>query len=264
MAGISSMAASENRDTPLERYMTTLELLAPHADGLTQSELERALDLPKASVNRMVHVLLDSGLIAPSPGRARAFQLGPRILHLLHGANDTSWLERISARPLQQLAAATEQSAFLARLYETEIRSVNCVAPDTTVRLHIVPGTVMPPHASASAKAILSYLPPDLRDRILDAHEPEAFTSRTLTDRAELVEDIARVPERGYSIECGEHVYGLASVARPIFGPSGEVRYVVGLTGPENSILGSNKEHNLAALAEASEKLSRMLTLPMT
>lgn len=258
------MAASENRDTPLERYMTTLELLAPHTDGLTSSELERALDLPKASVNRIVHVLLDSGLIAPSPGRARAFQLGPRILHLLHGTSDTAWLERISGRSLQQLAAATGQSAFLARLYEAEIRSVNCVAPDTTVRLHIVPGTLMPPHASASAKAILSYLPPDRRDRILDAQELEAFTPRTLIDRTKLLQDIAQVPGRGYSIECGEHVYGLASVARPIFGPSGEVRYVVGLTGPENSILGPNKDHNLAALAEASEKLARTLTLPMT
>lgn len=258
------MPAAPPRDTPLERYITTLEILAPHTDGLTATEMERALDLPKATVNRIVHVLLDSGLIAPSPARARSFQLGPRILHLLHGAQDTSWLERITARPLGRLAEATGQSAFLARLDDTEVRSVNCVAPDTTVRLHIVPGTPMPPHASASAKAVLGFLAPAERERLLNGRDLEAFTSRTLTDLARLEAELERVPAQGYAVECGEHVTGLASIARPVFGPSGEVRYVVGLTGPEKNILGEAKDRNLAALAEASAKLGPVLALPLT
>lgn len=69
---------------------------------------------------------------------------------------------------------------------------------------------------------------------------------------------------RGYSLETGEHVFGLASVARPVFGHNGEVRYAVGLTGAENSIMGTDLNANLDALAEASGKLSRVLSLPLT
>lgn len=259
------MAATEIRDTPLERYLSALELLAPHADGLTAPELERAMGLPKASVNRIVHVLLNSGLAMQSPNRARAFQLGPRILHLLHGANDTSWLERITEPALQQLAEATGQSAFIARINadDAEIRSVNCVSPDTTVRFHIVPGTLMPPNASASAKAILAHTPEPLRDRIL-AREFSAFTPRTFLDRDSLMEDLEQVRQRGYAIETGEHVFGLASIAMPVYAQNNEVRYAVGLTGPENGILSPHFDRNIALLTETSEKLARVLTLPMT
>lgn len=255
------MPASDQRDKPLERYLSVLELLAPQAEGLTAGELERALDLPKATMNRIIHVLLDSGLIASS-SRARAYQLGPRILRLLTGSHDLSWLERITERPLLDLAEATGQSAFVARLFGSEVRSVNCVAPDTTVRFHIVPGTGMPPHASATAKSILAFAPADVLDAAL-AVGLVAFTPRTITDRARLAEELALVRARGYSVEHGEHVLGLASVARPIPGVQGEVRFAVGLTGPEGRIVGEQLEHNLAALATARDQLARVLSLPM-
>lgn len=256
------MPSPDQRDKPLERYLSVLELLAPQPDGLTPGELERALDLPKATMNRIIHVLLDSGLIAGSTGRVRAYRLGPRILRLLTGAHDLSWLERITERPLQELAGATGQSAFVACLFGAEVRSVNCVAPDTTVRFHIVPGTGMPPHASATAKSILAFAPPEVVDAAL-AVERAAFTPRTITDRARLDEELAQVRARGYSIEHGEHVLGLASVARPIPGAQGEVRFAVGLTGPEGSIVGPELERNLAALATARDQLAKVLSLPM-
>ncbi|GAA4530433.1 IclR family transcriptional regulator C-terminal domain-containing protein [Chelativorans composti] len=257
------MAPSETRDTPLERYISVLELLAPHSEGLTAPELERAMGLPRATMNRIIHVLLNSGLAAPSERRPRAIQLGPRILNLLHSASDGSWLQTLTRRPLQELADVTGQSAFLVRLLNDEISSVNCVAPDTTVRFYIAPGTPMPINASASAKAILAHQSDEQRDRIL-ARELEAFTPRTLMDREKLLEELKAVRERGYAIEVGEHVFGLASVALPIVSPNGQVRYAVGLTGPEQRMLGEHFEKNLAALQAACEALTRLIALPNT
>lgn len=256
------MAAPDQREKPLERYLSVLELLAPQPEGLTSGELERALDLPRATMNRIVHVLLDSGLIEASPTRVRAFQLGPRILRLLTGAHDLSWLERITERALIDLAAETGQSAFVARLSGAKVQSVNCVAPDTTVRFHIVPGTEMPPHASATGKSVLAFAPPEVLETALSGDLGQ-FTPRTITDRGRLREELSLVRARGYSVEIGEHVIGLASVARPIPGAKGEVRFAVGLTGAESLIVGEALDRNLVALARARDQLAKVLALPM-
>lgn len=256
------MPASETRDTPLERYISALELVAPHADGLTAPELERALDLPKATVNRIIHVLQNSGLFAASPSRTRAFQLGPRILNILHSAGDNSWLERLTERPLQQLAESTGQSAFVVRLQGQEIRSVNCVTPDTTVRFHISPGTLLPPNASATAKAILSQHPEAFVRNVL-REAATAFTPRTKMDADQVLAELAEVRSRGYAVETGEHVFGLASLGMPIFGLGGEVHFAVGLTGPEAVIMGDLLDTHLAGLRDTAERLARALSLPM-
>ncbi len=75
---------------------------------------------------------------------------------------------------------------------------------------------------------------------------------------------IPQMRERGYAIEVGEHVFGLASVALPIVSPNGQVRYAVGLTGPEQRMLGEHFEKNLAALHAACEALTRLIALPNT
>ena len=135
---------------------------------------------------------------------------------------------------MQDLAGATGQSAFVACLFGAEVRSVNCLAPDTAVRFHIVAGAGMPPHASATATSILAFAPPETLEAAL-AVERTAFAPRSIADRARLNEEPAQTRARGHSIEHGEHFLGLASVARPIPRAQGEVRLVLGLTGPEGA-----------------------------
>lgn len=254
------MPQIENKDSPLERYISLLEVIAPHADGLTSQEIERALGIPKATTNRLVHVLMNSGLVTPSAARARAYKLGPRILNLLHGAGDTSWIERLTEKSLQKLANETGQSAFLCRRNGAEVVSLNCASPDTSVRFHIAPGTLMPLNAAATAKAIWAHQATADIEAVIQS-SLERFTEQTITSATALREELLQVKTQGYAIENGEHVHGLASLAVPIRSADGSVSYALGLTGAQQVML-AERQGNLAAMTIAAQALAQTLNIP--
>ena len=83
-------------------------------------------------------------------------------------------------------------------------------------------------HATAVGKVMLAFgggrLPRE-RDLV-------ALTDRTITDRAELAAEIARVRERGYGTVFGEREVDVNAIAAPVFDRSGALAAILGLQGP--------------------------------
>ena len=248
---------------PLGRYMAILEMLAPFADGLSAAELEQALDLPKTTVNRLLHGLVAAGMVAavPGQGRMRSFRLGGRMLRLLHSSPDTGWIESMARRPLRALAETTGHAAFLVRFDGTSMRSISCEAPETPVRMYVAPGMDMPVHAAASAKVILSFQSLRTIETLLAQDLPN-YTPQTL-DRDMLYAELAEIRIRGYATDRAEHVIGLGSIACPIFTPPGPVIYAVGLTGPYARVIEQDFPAHLSAVADAALRLGKVLQLPL-
>jgi DNA-binding IclR family transcriptional regulator len=252
-----------NKESPLERYMSILETVAPFSEGLTAVELEAALDLPKTTVNRLLHALLDGGMISLDSSRGRTYRLGDRMLRLLHSSPDTGWVEKIAQRPLQTLAERTGLSAFISKFDGTTIKSITCVAPDTPIRMYVVPGMAMPPNATATGKAILAFQGQEAAERIL-AHQQDSFTGNTITDPMRLREELLQIRKRGFATDLAEHVAGLGSIAYPIFTPPADVIYAVGVTGAYGRVIDENFKGNCAALADAAGRLGKLLQLHQT
>lgn len=248
------------KDSPLERYISILEAVAPFNEGLTAIELEAALDLPKTTVNRLLHALMASGMISAHNARNRSYRLGDRILRLLHVSPDTSWVATLAQQPLQTLADRTGQSAFISKFDGTEVRSVTCVAPDTPIRTYVMPGMAMPANAAATAKAILAFQPQSVLDRVLPL-SLERHTDKTKTGMETLAAEFALIRERGYATDLAEHVAGLGSIALPVQVPGADVTYAVGLTGPYDQIIDQDFESHRQALADAANRLGKLLQL---
>lgn len=254
------MLNQSSKDSPLERYISILEMLAPFSQGLTAAEIEVALDLPKATVNRLLHALLDGQLITVNNARNRTYRLGDRILQLVHNSSNTQWIEPLARRPLELLTDLTGQSAFISKLAGDEVRSVTCTAPDTLVRIYIAPGTIMPLNATATAKVLLAYRPDDEARRIL-AGKLAQFTPNTKIEIEELIAELREIRARGYATELGEHVSGLSTIAFPIGRPAGKVTYALGLTGPHRDVIEADFERNRQAVADTAARLTKLLKL---
>ena len=90
----------ESKSTPsLERYFRALESIAVSADGLSASDVAECCNLPVATAHRLLQNLQRSELIASSGGTRKEYQLGDRLLRLLHAGSDTGWLS-ISVQPV--------------------------------------------------------------------------------------------------------------------------------------------------------------------
>jgi len=59
-----------------------------------------------------------------------------------------------------------------------------------------------------------------------------AFTPRTITTRARLLEELARVRRRGFAEAREEREEGLAAVAAPVRDTSGGLAGIIGVQGP--------------------------------
>lgn len=248
------------KDSPLERYISIMETIAPFENGLTAIELETTLGLPKTTINRLLHALIESGMVNADNVRNRTYRLGDRLLHLLQMSPDSGWLATLAQRPLQDLADRTGQSAFLSKFDGAEVQSVTCVAPDTPVRTYVMPGMTMPLNATASAKAILAFHPPETVNRVLAA-ELHSYTAKTKTKISELTRELVEVRAQGYATDLAEHVPGLGSIAFPIHPAKGEVVYAVGLTGPYGQIIDQNFTQHLTALSDAAQRMAKLVQM---
>ncbi len=93
-------------------------------------------------------------------------------------------------------------------------------------------GDRLPMHATAGGKAILSYLPQDERDMILGRRGMPALTEHTITDRAELEDELQLVRDRRTAYDRGEHRSDRHCIAHPVMDNEERAIAAVSVSGP--------------------------------
>jgi len=83
-----------------------------------------------------------------------------------------------------------------------------------------------------------------------------------ITDLSHLMEELAQIRERGYTVDNGRTVRGLCFVSAPVFGPCGHLKGCIGAAG----FVGQIREDRLpqigASVKEAARMLMRQLNHP--
>lgn len=250
-------SAEEPKSGPLERYINILEVIAGAPKGLTTRELELILHLPKTSVNRLLSALFRSELVQHA-GRRGAYTLGTRLTRILQA--DSAWTENASKRLLKALAEETGETCFIARLIGTTVESVVMESPDASVGVYVVPGHVLPPHATATGKLLTAFQTPDMIEAILQT-ELSQLTHRTIVDHAALLEEYRQIRKQGFATENGEHVQGLFTLACPIFlNPDIAPTHALGLTAPAERAAAQGTDKLLAKLRQTAGEFAHIFS----
>ena len=243
---------------PLDRYMSVLELVAAFPGAVTMSDVCAALDMPKTSAHRLLAGLSRAGLVEGG-GRHRAYTLGKRLVRLLHASAEQGWLESLARPAIEALAAERGETCYLTHLVGHAVRVVFSISPEVQWRSYVQPDLQMPPHAAATAKAILAFQAPAIVEKALEG-ELVALTSQTCTDREKVLKDYETVREKGYGTCVSEIDEGLGALGYPVRLADGSILYSVGLTGPVQRIFNDDLPVRLASLEQAATALSRSLS----
>ncbi|MDQ0316847.1 IclR family transcriptional regulator [Amorphus orientalis] len=242
---------------PIERYLQILEIVAASTRGLTLTDISGLTGLPKATAHRLTRSLVEAGALATDDTWHKTFRVGDRMWRMLQlGANPaaTAGFAQII---LDELAERFHETCYVVRLGRDNVRSIARSAPDQGHRLHVLPGEVLPPHAAASAKAILAYQPDDVVDRFLK--EPfEKMTSRTVTSPSEVRAELRKIREQGFAVCDREIDDNVMAYACPIHMKSAGVIYSLGLTGPCTRLRQHPQDMWIAALKDAADRLAHM------
>ena len=203
------------------RPLQVLETLAQQQSGMSLSALADTLDLPKASVMRLLHALEGQAYVMREPGSS-VFTLGPRALSLgLRSLQAASVAHRY--RPLL--------SALVQRLGETcnlttregeQVLYIDRVETSEPLRMTLPPGSRVPLHCTASGKLFLAQLPPAQCLALIQSLACERKTAHTLTDPLALLAEIERIRKRGIGTDNEEFINGMVAIAVPVRNAQGQ------------------------------------------
>jgi DNA-binding IclR family transcriptional regulator len=257
----SRTAESSASVAALRRGLSVLDVLSASGGPLGVNEIARQVGVHKSTVSRLCATLEAAGYLRREPATNR-FTLGPRIFQLAGVASQDVDL-RATARPvLHELVTTCRETASLTVLQDDEVVTVDVVDGLDFVRMHSRVGMRTELHASAGAKAMLAWLPPDRLDAILRDRPMPALTPNTITDRAAFEEHLAEVRRRGYSTDVEELEIGLRCVGAAVRDPHGGVVAGISLSGPRHRMTPEVMALLGRLVAQAAEQVSARLGAP--
>lgn len=225
-----------NRGNRIQSVETAFDIVGAlqARGGCGVSELAETLDLPKSTAHVYLRTLHDAGYVVQEDGE---YRLGLQFLE--HGGHIRQEMDIYQvARPaIDELSRRTGEVATLGveeggkrvLLYSSESPEGVFDNSPTGQFTHM--------HWTALGKAMLAYLPTERVHEIVDEHGLPEATERTVTDRETLLEELATVRERGYSVEDEDRREGIKAIGVPVRTTEndGEIA-AVSISGPKRRI----------------------------
>lgn len=203
------------------------------------SELAGEVELSKSTVHHYLKTLEHQGCLENVGGR---YRVGHRFLTFGGQARARERIYRLAKPDVDQLAEDTGEEVRLVVerqgrgivLYQAQGEHADCP------RTHI--GSVEELHCTAAGKAFLAALPDDRVEERLESSELTAHTPNTITDPAELREELETIRSRGIAFDDEEWVEGVRCVAAAISDSDGDLLGAISVSGPVERLEGERFE----------------------
>jgi IclR family transcriptional regulator, pca regulon regulatory protein len=206
--------------TALARGLAVMRAFTAQEQRLTLADIARLVDLPRATVRRVLLTLHALGYVDVS---GRYFSLSPQVLTIAQAYLSSSALPRVAQPFLERLSETLGQSCSVSILNRHEVIYVARSARRRMASLHRDVGTHLPAYCTSMGRVLLAALPDKALTTFLAEAELTAFTPYTVVVRNELRDLILKVRRDGYSIVDQELELGLRSIAVPLCNASGRV-----------------------------------------
>jgi DNA-binding IclR family transcriptional regulator len=192
------------------RVLALMLAFSADKNTLTARDLAAATGIALPSVYRYITLLRETGLLA---GDERgSYRLSARLIGLARAAEAAESIIDIADPVMRALAAETGETVILVRLIGRSAVCVHRVQSAQRLRISFEPGQPLPLERGASARLLLSGLPPELRREYLAPlaeRDPEAA--------ARLDAKSAQDARRGYAVSEEELEMGVWAVSAPVF-----------------------------------------------
>ena len=230
---------------------------ADHAE-MTLSDIARRTGLTRATSRRFLLTLVELGYVKSDE---RLFTLTAKVLELGFSYLSALTLPEIAQPHLEQLAASIHESTSASVLDGADIVYVARVPTRRIMSVRINIGTRFPAYATSMGRVLLAAFSPEELEAHLTNPDFESLTSHTITSRATLETELAKVRKQGYAIVDQELEVGLRSIAVPIRHATGTVIAAINVSTTATShTLESIEQNLLPALRLAAQRISEDLT----
>lgn len=262
-----TQAASVDKAAGEDRYLVPalqrgLHLLAQFSRDereLTGAELSRRLDLPRASVFRILQTLEQMGFVE-RVGESAHYKLGMAVLRLGFEFLASMELTELGRPVIDALSDATGLSAHLV---VRDGREVVFVAKSTGRSFNfnsIQIGARLPAHATVLGRVLLADLSLDELAALYRGVTLSAYTAQTPTTLNALKALIDEDAGRGYGVSQGGFESAISTIAAPVFDSHQRVSAAVNVTVPAQQVDPLQLDDLVVQVRQAALRLSQHIS----
>jgi DNA-binding IclR family transcriptional regulator len=228
-----------------------------HSTQLGITQLAGRVGVGKSTAHRVVWTLVAEGLLEKVEDTG-LFRLTSAMRSLGASAETAQRLHEAATIPLDRLREVTNGTLHIAILDGHEVLYVERREGSGTIPVFRSVGARNAPHATASGKVLLAFLPPDQQRQLVKDLRFAPKTSRTITSRTAFVAELARVRRQGFAENRGESALGICSVAAPVRDPLARVVASVSVAEFVDDVDGGLK-HLAQPIVETAARISASL-----
>ncbi|MBO1268572.1 IclR family transcriptional regulator [Arthrobacter cavernae] len=222
------------------------------------SELSREVDVPKATVLRMLRTLGELGWVAQSGPQAGKWVLTNHAFAVASRGSSGSLIRDAAMGPMNALQLDTTETVHLAVPDRRFMVVIERLDTPHVLRAFLPLGARLPLHASANGIAYLAAADESYVSEYL-AGPLEAETPQTVVDPKALRKVIAETQARGYSINEQGLSTGITSIGVAILGPGQVPAGSISISGPSSRIVPAKFEEYGEAAVGTAREISRAL-----
>ncbi|MEA2913146.1 MAG: IclR family transcriptional regulator, acetate operon repressor [Bradyrhizobium sp.] len=253
-----SLDSGAGATSALQKGFSLLEHLVEAERALTLAELVAQMDLPKATVHRLL-MNLEAAQLLKRDVTGKRYVPGDRLTRFsLRAVVFSARMSPVRA-VLERLVAEIGESINLGVLDGTSVAYVQRVECNWPLRTHLSAGSRVPLHCTATGKLFLALMPTARRTALLDEIELRAYSPNTITNRKRLDEELAHIRDERLAVNNEEFMVGAIGLSVPLMGIDGEMIAGLALHAPVARVSIKDARAHTSTLRRAAEKLARTL-----
>ena len=242
------------------RTLNIIEALFFSAEPKSLGELSKELEIPTASLFRIMKNLASREYVTVLAGPPVRYTIGHKPFQLVTGYWSRTDRKYVIKPIMQELTAKTNQTAQYAVFQNGQFLYTEQAL--SAAELNVLAQLYMPLeiNTSAGAKVILANQSEEIREQYLAGITLHRRTSRTIDDMEHLRAELALTKSRGYGMDDEEFTVGIGCMAVPVFDGEGQCKAALGVTGYiEEYRNPENFEYIKRCLFEAARELTKKL-----
>lgn len=236
------------------RALSLIDVIADNGGRLTIAELAQQVELPLATIHRLLRTLLDCGYVRQLSDRSYA--LGFRLVPL--GTQAGRMLDTGVHSILEELVNVLGETANLAILTGDRAEYIAQSPSPHSMRMFTEVGGRVALHSTGVGKALLASLSEREVSAIVARTGLTAATEHTIRNADSLTRSLDEIRERGYALDEQEQELGVRCVAVAV--PSdGLTRMAVSVSGPLTRVTDDFVARAIPLLKAAARNLSQIV-----
>lgn len=248
---------SESGNT-VERTLSILEAIATSTNGMTNSDINRRLKIPKSSASYILRVLENRGYLMRESETGK-YRLGLKLLSISREMLSHIDVRDVAKPVMESFVRKVNLSMHLAVLDNGRAVYVEKVEADGFVKMDIWVGHRLPIHTTAIGKVLVAQMLEKDILTILEMRGMERKTPKSITLPKKYLAELSKVREHGFAIDNEENNLGVRCVAAPIYDSNGKIIAALGTSSTTLQIDEKHLPQILEMVKHSAAKISRQM-----